>query len=206
MNVVCVTLASTRMARSQQAYLEDRRHGRIRPTRLVRRRSSPELLSLTCETHHEGVVAKKFRQVKSSHACARSRHTGVSLTAAREADGWREQQREVPAGCDRQDGDGAGGGSSEARRMLEGDDRRRMTRAGAERIGARKRVPVSVSATTTGKGPLARAGHLGERDAALTGLELLGRAGAFVPLFLSPISPHLMPDATVDLEPISSSA
>ena len=88
--------------------------------------------------------------------------------------------------------------------MLEGDDRRRMTRAGAERIGARKRVPVSVSATTTGKGPLARAGHLGERDAALTGLELLGRAGAFVPLFLSPISPHLMPDATVDLEPISS--
>jgi hypothetical protein len=33
-----------------------------------------------------------------SHACARSRHTGVSLTAAREADGWREQQKEVPAG------------------------------------------------------------------------------------------------------------
>jgi len=86
-----------------------------------------------------------------SHACARSRHTGVSLTAAREADGWREQQREVPAGCDRQDGDGAGGGSSEARRMLEGDDRRRMTRAGVKLNGARERVPISVSATTAGR-------------------------------------------------------
>ena len=125
--------------------------------------------------------------------------------AAREADGRREQQREVPAGCDRQDGDGAGGGSSEARRMLEGDDRRRMTRAGAVRIGARKRVPVSVLATTTGKGPLARVGHLGERDAAPTGLEILGR-GAYVSPSFSPPIPHFMLDATVDLEPISSSA
>jgi hypothetical protein len=86
------------------------------------------------------------------------------LTAAREADGWREQQREVLRRCLQ----GVTGrtatarGSSEAQRMLEGDDRRRMTRAGAERIGARKRVPVSVSATTTGKGPLARVGHLGD--------------------------------------------
>ena len=55
-----------------------------------------------------------------------------------------------------------------------------------------------------GKGPLARVGHLGERDAAPTGLEFLGR-GAYVPLFLSP-NPHFMLDATVDLEPISSSA
>ena len=48
-----------------------------------------------------------------------------------------------------------------------------------------------MSATTTGKGPLARAGHLGERDAVLTGLEFLGRAGAYVPLFLFPNLPIL---------------
>ena len=48
-----------------------------------------------------------------------------------------------------------------------------------------------MSATTTGKGPLARVGHLGERDAAPTGLEILGRAGAYVPLFLSPNLPIL---------------
>ena len=42
-----------------------------------------------------------------------------------------------------------------------------------------------------------------ERDAAPTGLELLGR-GAYVPSFSPPI-PHLTLDATVDLEPISSS-
>jgi hypothetical protein len=48
-----------------------------------------------------------------------------------------------------------------------------------------------VSATTTGKGPLARAGHLGERDAVLTGLKFLGRAGAYVPLFLFPNLPIL---------------
>ena len=41
-----------------------------------------------------------------------------------------------------------------------------------------------------GKGPLARVDHLGERDAAPTGLELLGR-GAYVPLFLSPNPPIL---------------
>ena len=39
-----------------------------------------------------------------------------------------------------------------------------------------------------GKGPLARVDHLGERDAAPTGLELLGR-GAYVPRFLSPNPP-----------------
>ena len=48
-----------------------------------------------------------------------------------------------------------------------------------------------MSATTTGKGPLARAGHLGERDAALTGLELFGRAGAYVSLLSLPQSPFL---------------
>ena len=43
--------------------------------------------------------------------------------AAREADGRREQQRErVSVGCAMRDGDGAGGGSSEAGRALEGDD------------------------------------------------------------------------------------
>jgi hypothetical protein len=56
-----------------------------------------------------------------------------------------------------------------------------------------------------GKGPLARVGHLGERDAAPTGLEILGR-GAYVSPSFSPPIPHLMLDATVDLEPISSSA
>ena len=41
---------------------------------------------------------------------------------AREADGWREQQRErVSEGCVRPYGDGAGGGSSEAGRALDGD-------------------------------------------------------------------------------------
>ena len=87
--------------------------------------------------------------------------------------------------------------------MLEGDDRRRMTRAGAVRIGARKRVPVSVSATTTGKGPLARVGHLGERDAAPTGLEILGRGAYVSPSFSPPIPPFML-DATVDLEPMSA--
>ena len=43
--------------------------------------------------------------------------------AAREADGWREQQRErVSVGCVRSVGDGAGGCSSEAGRVLEGDN------------------------------------------------------------------------------------
>ena len=55
-----------------------------------------------------------------------------------------------------------------------------------------------------GKGPLARVGHLGERDAALTGLEILGR-GAYVPSFSPPIPP-LYVRRSVDLEPISSSA
>ena len=122
-----------------------------------------------------------------SHACVCARHTGAcNMPWVQQRRCWRRTLRE--SSRERCVGDGAGGGSSEARRMLEGDDRRRMTRAGAERIGARKRVPVSVSATTTGKGPLARAGHLGERDAALTGLELLGRAGAYVPPSFSPQS------------------
>jgi hypothetical protein len=43
-----------------------------------------------------------------------------------------------------------------------------------------------------------------ERDAAPTGLELFDR-GAHIPSFSPPI-PHFMLDATVDLEPISSSA
>jgi hypothetical protein len=38
-------------------------------------------------------------------------------------------------------------------------------------------------------GPLFRAGHLDKRDAVPTGLEFLGRAGAYVPLFLSPNPP-----------------
>ena len=58
-----------------------------------------------------------------SHACARARDTlrcGVDC-GAEAAEGRREQQREVSVGCDRQDGNGAGGGSSKARRMIEGD-------------------------------------------------------------------------------------
>ena len=58
-----------------------------------------------------------------SHACARARDTlrcGVD-GGAEAADGRREQQREVSVGCDRHDGNGAGGGSSKARRMIEGD-------------------------------------------------------------------------------------
>jgi hypothetical protein len=84
-------------------------------------------------------------------------------------------------------------------------DWRRTRRAGVELNGSSETVPISVSATTAG-GALTRVGHLGERDAAPTGLELLFREGAYVPRFLSPTSPHLMLDATVDLEPISSSA
>ena len=46
----------------------------------------------------------------------------MASMAAREADGWQEQQRVgVSVGCVRRDGDGAGGGSSEAGRALEGD-------------------------------------------------------------------------------------
>ena len=110
------------------------------------------------------------------------------MTAAREADGWREQQREVPAGCDRQDGDGAGGRSSEARRMLEGDDRRRMTRAGVELSSAREGI-LAASFSWLQHGPLSRTGLLDERDAAPTNFKLLGRAGVYVPRFLFPNPP-----------------
>ena len=41
--------------------------------------------------------------------------------AAREADGWREQQREGVCRVSRRDDDGAGDGGSEARRMIEGE-------------------------------------------------------------------------------------
>ena len=73
--------------------------------------------------------------------------------------------------------------------MLEGDDRRRMKRAGVELIYARGRAILPPSLVGSSKGSLARVGHLGERDAAPTGLEILGR-GAYVSLFLSPILPQ----------------
>ena len=148
------------LTRARQSILA-KQQGRLR-----RRRQEWPRAFLRCAPHTSSSI---------SHACARSRHTGVSLTAAREADGWREQQREVPAGCDRQDGDGAGGGSSEARRMLEGDDRRRMTRAGVKLNGVRARVIGLCCSRDYRTGPLTRVGHLGERDAAPTGLELFGR-------------------------------
>ena len=56
---------------------------------------------------------------------ARSRHSQVWRCGVdcgvEAAEGRREQQREASVGCDRQDGNGAGGGSSKARRMIEGD-------------------------------------------------------------------------------------
>ena len=85
---------------------------------------------------------------------------------------------------------------------------RRSKRAGVETIGARERVILLRHLVGCGKGPLARVGHLDERGAAPTGLELLGR-GAYVPRFLSPNPPFYVRRhgyATVDLEPISSSA
>ena len=148
-----------------------------------------------------------------SHACVRARDTGACNMP------WVQQRRCLrrtlrESSSERRVGDGAGCGSSETGRVLVAasrrrstsaayrrtgvsgrrrlgliDDWRRMTRAGAEPTGASERVPVSVSATTTGKGPLARAGHLGERGAAPTGLELLGR-GVYV-LRFSPQFPPL---------------
>jgi len=100
------------LTRARQSFLA-RQQGR-----LARRRQEWSRAFLRCAPHTPSSI---------SHARARSRHTGVSS-----ADGWRKQQREVPAGCDRQGGNGAGGGSSEARRMLEGDDWRPMRRAGVE--------------------------------------------------------------------------
>ena len=62
--------------------------------------------------------------------------------AAREADGWQEQQRDgvsacVSVGCVRRHGDGAGGGGSGAGRALEGDDARRR-RVGGVRSWTRR--------------------------------------------------------------------
>jgi hypothetical protein len=57
-------------------------------------------------------------------------------------------------------------------------------------IGARERVILLRHLVGCGKGPLARVGHLDERGAAPTGLELLGQ-GAYVPRFLSPNPPSL---------------
>jgi len=68
---------------------------------------------------------------------------------------------------------------------------RRSKRAGVETIGARERVILLRHLVGCGKGPLARVGHLDERGAAPTGLELLGR-GAYVPRFLSPNPPFYM--------------
>ena len=74
--------------------------------------------------------------------------------------------------------------------MLEGDDRRRMTRAGVDLNGARERVSLPRCSRDCSEGLISRAGHLNERDAASTGLELFSR-GAYVPLFLSPNPPIL---------------
>ena len=71
--MLCVTLASTRMARSQQAYLEDRRHGRIRPTRLVRRRVGSRCAHTRAK--HLGCVVFKVGQVKSSQVTLNSNMT-----------------------------------------------------------------------------------------------------------------------------------
>ena len=54
-----------------------------------------------------------------------------------------------------------------------------------------------------GTGPLARAGHLDERDAAPTGLEHLGRSPAFTFLPNSPLATSLIPVHAAGLEPIS---
>lgn len=121
----------------------------------------------------------------------------------------RESSRERP------DGDGAGGGSSEAGRVLVAasqrrsasaagrrtrvsgrrwlgltDDWRRMTRAGVELSSAREGI-LTASFSWLQHGPLSRAGLLDERDAAPAGLELLGRAGVYVPRFLFPNPPSL---------------
>ena len=101
----------------------------------------------------------------------------------------------------RRDDDGAGDGGSEARRMIEGREHgggvmgsttggRRSERelSSGQREGEGYRTAPSLRCST---GPLTRVGHvLDERDAAPTGLELLGR-GRLRPLFLSPNSPIL---------------
>ena len=119
----------------------------------------------------------------------------------------RESSRERP------NGDGAGGGSSEAGRVLVAasrrrsasaagrrtrvsgrrwlgltDDWRRMTRAGVELSSAREGI-LAASFSWLQHGPLSRAGLLDERDAAPTGFEFLGRAGVYVPRFLFPNPP-----------------
>ncbi len=83
-------------------------------------------------------------------------------------------------------------------------DWRRTRRAGAELSGASETVPISVSATTAG-GALSLAlvilaSVTRRRPASSSSVEVLTS-----PAFSPPI-PHFMLDATVDLEPISSSA
>jgi hypothetical protein len=84
-------------------------------------------------------------------------------------------------------------------------DWRRTRRAGVELNGASETVPISVSATTAG-GALSLAlvilaSVTRRRPASSSSVEV----PTSLPLSL-PQSPHFMLDATVDLEPISSSA
>jgi hypothetical protein len=66
-------------------------------------------------------------------------------------------------------------------------DWRRTRRARAELNGARARVPSLCCSRDCRTGPLPRAGNLGERDAAPTGLELLGRGASVPPSFSPPV-------------------
>jgi hypothetical protein len=151
-----------------------------------------------------------------SHACVCARDTGAcNMPGVQQRRCLRRTLRE----CSREmpDGDGAGGGSSEAGRVLVAASRKgsasaAMKRSRQKNRGQRQamarfdRRPAADEASGSyadwrerkgsdfcvgndcGKGPLARAGHLGERDAAPTGLEFLGR-GTYVSLFLSPNPP-----------------
>ena len=68
------------------------------------------------------------------------------------------------------------------------DHWRSARRAGVDLNGARERVSLPRCSRDCSEGLISRVGHLGERDAAPTGLELLGQ-GAYVSLFLSPNPP-----------------
>ena len=127
-----------------------------------------------------------------SHACVCARDTGacnmlwVQLCSRRcLRRTLRESSRE------RRVGGGAGGSSSEPGgsnwRGRRTDDWRRTKRARTELSGVGERVIGLRHLVGCGTGPLTRAGHLGERDAAPTGLELFGQSPAF-----SPQSPHYL--------------
>ena len=164
--------------------------------RLARRRQEWSRAFFFCGARHAPHSNLTHARAFATHRC------GVDGCAR----GRRSARAAEREGVCRRDDDGAGDGGSEAvdvhvwswrastaaaswaRRPAVGEKR-----AGAERTGASERVPVSVSATTTGKVPLARAGHLGERFSLHRLASSSSVEASMSPSFSPPISPILCP-------------